>query len=85
VAELLEDAGIRLWTAAAAELVEGGRLWPGLDGGLPVDLAVALPRLVGRRVPGVPHDADGFVPVDGLGRVVGADDVYAVGDTPWRR
>ena len=52
VAELLADAGVRLWTGAFAEAVEDGRLWISVEGGLPVDLAVALPRPVGRRIPG---------------------------------
>ena len=37
-------------------------------------------KLEGLRVPGIPCDADGFVPVDGHCRVVGVDDVYAAGD-----
>jgi sulfide:quinone oxidoreductase len=80
VAELLADAGIRLWTGAFAEVVEDGRLWVSLEGGLPIDLVVALPRLVGPAIPGLPADAQGFVPVDGHGRVTGLDDVYAAGD-----
>jgi sulfide:quinone oxidoreductase len=80
VAALLDDAGVRLWTGAYAEVVEDGHLWMSLEGGLPVDLAVALPRPVGRRVPGLPSDAFGFVPVDALGHVAGIEDVYAAGD-----
>ena len=49
VAELLRDAGVRLWTGAFAEGVENGRLWVSMEGGLPVDLAVALPRPSGPR------------------------------------
>jgi sulfide:quinone oxidoreductase len=44
------------------------------------DLVIALPPLAGPRLPGLPHDADGFVPVDGHGRVRGVDRVWAVGD-----
>jgi sulfide:quinone oxidoreductase len=80
IAELLSGAGVRLWTGAFAESVEDGRLWLSMEGGLPVDLAVALPRPVGRRLPGLPADAHGFVPVDEHGRVVGLKDVYAAGD-----
>jgi sulfide:quinone oxidoreductase len=80
VAALLDDAGVRLWTGAYADVVEDGRLWLSIEGGLPVDLAVALPRPVGRRLPGVPADRQGFVPVDAFGRVPGLADVYAVGD-----
>jgi sulfide:quinone oxidoreductase len=55
-----------------------------MEGGLPVALAVALPRPVGRALPGVPHDERGFVPVDALGRVTGLPGVYAVGDMTTR-
>jgi sulfide:quinone oxidoreductase len=80
VAQVLEDAGVRLWTSASPTVVENGRLWLDMEGGLPVDLAIALPRLAGQPVPGIPHDGGGFVPVDALGRVDGLTDVYAVGD-----
>ena len=84
VTELLEEAGVRLWTGAFAEAVEDGRLWLSLEGGLPVDLAIALPKPVGRRMPGLPTDAAGFTPVDALGRVAGVADVYAAGDMTTR-
>jgi sulfide:quinone oxidoreductase len=84
VASLLEEAGVRLWTGAYPEVVEDGRLWMSMEGGLPVDLAVALPRPVGRFVAGLPSDRSGFVPVDQYGRVPGTDDVYAVGDMTTR-
>ena len=57
VGELLTDAGVRLWTGAFAEAVEDGRLWISLEGGLPVDLVVALPRALGPELTGVPADA----------------------------
>jgi sulfide:quinone oxidoreductase len=60
--------------------VEDGRLWVDIEGGLPVALAVALPRLYGPAIRGLPHDADGFVEVDETGLVRGAEDVYAAGD-----
>lgn len=50
------------------------------QGELAADRVVALPRLRGPAIAGVPHDADGFIPVDGHGRVHGADCVYAAGD-----
>ncbi len=80
VTELLADAGVRLWTGAFAEAFEDGKLWVSLEGGLPVELAVALPRLTGPDVPGLPADAYGFVPVDAHGRVENMTDVYAAGD-----
>jgi sulfide:quinone oxidoreductase len=84
VAELLEQAGVRLWTDAFAEAVEDGRLWLSIEGGLPIDLAVALPRPAGCAVAGLPTDDRGFVAVDALGRVKGLTDVYAAGDMTTR-
>jgi len=84
VTELLAEAGVRLWTGAFVDVVEDGRLWLDMEGGLPIDLAVALPRLSGPRVPGLPTDSDGFVPVDDHGRVFGLADVYAAGDMTTR-
>jgi sulfide:quinone oxidoreductase len=65
----LERAGVRLRCGvdALAEYVDADRV-------------VALPVLEGRRVPGLPADADGFLPVDEHGRVRGAVGVYAAGD-----
>ena len=34
-----------------------------------VDRVITLPQLVGPRLPGLPHDQHGFIPVDGHGRV----------------
>lgn len=84
VAELLEDAGVRLWTGAFADCVEDGRLWLDMEGGLPVDLAVALPRPVGPHIPGLPTDDGGFLPVDAEGRVADSPGVYAAGDVTTR-
>lgn len=80
VAELLERSGIALRTSEYPTAFRDG--WLELVPGevVPADRVVALPRLEGRPIPGLPHDADGFVPTDGSGRVRGLDDVYAVGD-----
>jgi sulfide:quinone oxidoreductase len=80
VTQLLDDAGVRIWTSAFVDRVEDGRLWVDIEGGLPVDLAVALPKPAGPAVPGLTHDAEGFVEVDEHGRVRGLEDVYAAGD-----
>jgi len=84
VSELLNEAGVRLWTGAFAESVENGRLWVSMEGGLPVDLAVTLPRPFGPAIRGLPNDAEGFVHADEHGRVAGLDDAYACGDMPTR-
>jgi sulfide:quinone oxidoreductase len=44
------------------------------------DRVVALPRLRGVRIDGLPVNADGFVRTDGYGRVGELPDVYAAGD-----
>jgi sulfide:quinone oxidoreductase len=84
VADRLGRAGIRLRTGSFATEAADGRLWLDLEGPLHADLVVALPRLTGPRLAGVPHDADGFVPVDGYGRVRGVEHVWAVGDMTTR-
>ena len=76
----LDRAGVDLVTSAAAVgAVEGAvRLESG--GLLAADVAVALPELVGPRIAGLPHDDEGYLPVDGHGRVQGTADAYAAGD-----
>ena len=80
VSALLARRGIRLRTHSFAEAVAEGRLWLAAGDSLGADRVVALPRLLGRRIDGVPADDLGFVPVDLLGRVDGLEDVYAAGD-----
>jgi sulfide:quinone oxidoreductase len=53
--------------------VRGGRL-------IGADIVVALPELIGPRIPGLPNDDDGFIPVDEHCRVQGCEDVLAAGD-----
>lgn len=79
VAELLATAGITFHGSVEAEVRPDGHVTgDGLD--LAADRVVALPLLEGPRLDGVPCDAGGFIPVDAFGRVLGLDDVYAVGD-----
>jgi sulfide:quinone oxidoreductase len=80
VARRLEGAGIALRPGAQALAVSAGALT--LQGAEPlvVDVAIALPRLTGPAVAGLPHDDDGFIPVDAYGRVRGQDGIWAVGD-----
>ncbi len=77
---LLEDRGIVLRTGVHPTSFADSRLE--VVGGDPIeaDRVVALPRVSGRTIEGIPHDDDGFVATDTLGRVAGLDDVYAVGD-----
>lgn len=78
--DALQARGVRLRTASAVEVFEDGLLWIELEGAAEVDAAVALPRLRGPAIVGLPGDADGFLPVDQCGRVVDEERVYAAGD-----
>jgi sulfide:quinone oxidoreductase len=81
VARLLADRGIALVTGTWPGTFAAGRLELAHGGSMPADAVVALPRLEGIPIDGVPHDADGFIPVDRFGRVEELTDVYAAGDT----
>jgi sulfide:quinone oxidoreductase len=80
VAHRLKEAGVRVMAGAHPLEVAAGRLLLSDADPLRVDIAVALPRPTGRPVPGLPHDDDGFVPVDPYCRVRGTEHVWAVGD-----
>ena len=71
VRELLDERQIAVRTGAhPAEVVDGElRLIP--EGRLPADRVVALPRLRGPRLEGLPQTLEGFIPVDEHGRVRG--------------
>ena len=79
-AGLLAERGIEVVTRTHPVRFEGGRLEtvPGRD--LEFDDVISLPRLEGRRIRGVPHDADGFVGVDDHCRVLGRERLFAAGD-----
>jgi sulfide:quinone oxidoreductase len=79
VAGLLERAGIRLMTGIVVDRVQDGALHTEHGERIPVDLAVALPYVIGSSVPGLPQDRHGFTPVEDAGEVRGLEDVYAVG------
>ena len=80
VAELLELHGIGLLADTTPVGVEDGSLRLLPDRRIDADRVVALPRLEGPRLEGVPHDANGFVPTADTGLVRGLVDVYAAGD-----
>jgi sulfide:quinone oxidoreductase len=77
---LLAEAEIDVRCGRTPGAFSHGRL--DLDGGaaLPASAVVALPRLEGPAIKGLPHDPDGFVDVDDLCRVQCAERVYAAGD-----
>ncbi len=80
VRELLEERGIVVQTGSCpVELVDGElRLVP--KGRIAADRVVALPRLRGPRIDGLPQTVEGFLPVDAHGQVHGLADVFAAGD-----
>src|SRR6266542_3668133 len=80
VRQLLEERGIALQTGSCpVELVDGElRLVP--EGTIAADRVVALPRLRGPRIDGLPQTVEGFLPVDAHGQVHGLADVFAAGD-----
>jgi sulfide:quinone oxidoreductase len=80
IAELLERHRIALRTNTVPSAADGNVLRFVGTGEVEADRVVALPRIEGPRLPGVPHDSNGFVPIDEHGRVRNVDDVYAAGD-----
>jgi len=78
--ELLDERRITVHTRSyPAEVLDGElRLVP--ERRIAADRVVALPRLRGPRIDGLPQTVDGFVPVDAHGFVQGLADVFAAGD-----
>jgi sulfide:quinone oxidoreductase len=77
---LLEERGVTFDGGRYPSEVQDGelRVVPGPN--IPADRVVSLPGLRGPFFPGLPHDADGFIPTDLHGLVAGELDVYAAGD-----
>ncbi len=80
VGELLAERGIRVVAGAHPVKFDRGRLEIAPGEPIEFDAVVCTPRLEGRRVAGVPHDAAGFIGTDEHGGVIGMDRVYACGD-----
>lgn len=76
----LAAAGVRVFAACEVREVRDGEL--GLDprGHLPGGAVLTLPLGGGHRVPGLPHDARGFLLTDAQTSVGGASGVFAIGD-----
>jgi sulfide:quinone oxidoreductase len=79
VASMLEARAIR-WCRGAAQSVARGSVTLSSGEAVDADAVIAVPRLVGRRISGVPADWNGFVATDPYGRVDSLDDVFAIGD-----
>ncbi len=80
VARVLAEAGVQTILEATVESSSGTlSVNPGARE-LDFDCVVALPRLAGPDITGLPADADGFLSVDSACEVSGAPRVYAAGD-----
>jgi sulfide:quinone oxidoreductase len=77
---LLSDRGVYLRVGATASRIDRGTLELTPHGALGADRVITLPRLAGPKIPGLPSDAEGFIPIDSNGRVAGLENVYAAGD-----
>ena len=80
VRELLSAHGVGLRTGMYVDRFEEGVLQLASGSGMNIDRVIALPRLAGAPIDGIPQTIEGFVPVDDHGRVHGIADVYAAGD-----
>jgi sulfide:quinone oxidoreductase len=76
----LHVAGIDLVTSGGAVRAFQGAVHLASGALVPADIVVALPEIVGPRIPGLPHDERGFIPVDEHGHVEGCANVFAAGD-----
>ena len=77
---LLKQHGIVLRTRAPASAFRDGELLLASGDVLPVDRVVAMPRLVGPRIAGLPRTRRGFIPIDRHCQVEYLPGVYAAGD-----
>lgn len=80
VAELLEGRGVEVHTGVHPVSFTDDRLEVVPGEPVRADAAVGIPRLEGRRLDGMPHDEDGFIPIDDHCRVPGLEHVFAAGD-----
>jgi sulfide:quinone oxidoreductase len=80
VRRLLSAHQISLHCASYPARYEAGRLELVPAATIEAERAVALPRLEGLRILGIPQDDDGFIATDRHGRVHELADVYAAGD-----
>ena len=80
VSALLDERGINVYAGAyAVEVRDGGLIVLGSDP-VPADRVVAVPRLEGPAIAGIPQTIDGFIAVDAHGRVPEVEAVFAAGD-----
>jgi sulfide:quinone oxidoreductase len=80
VRRLLGGRGIELRTGVHPLRFAAGALEVAAGKAVPADWVVALPRLSGRTIAGLPHDREGFLATDAVGHVGGRLNVFAIGD-----
>ncbi|HEX6116430.1 MAG TPA: hypothetical protein VFY99_04970 [Solirubrobacterales bacterium] len=80
VARRLADAEIELVTSREPVAFAEGSLVLRPGGSIEVDRALSMPVVEGPRIAGLPRDSEGFLPVDGFGRVRGAKRIWAAGE-----
>jgi sulfide:quinone oxidoreductase len=80
VAGLLADADIQLMVGACVKSSSGKLIANPGERELRFDRVVAVPRLAGPAITGLPADADGFLAVTSHCEVSGVERVYAAGD-----
>jgi sulfide:quinone oxidoreductase len=81
VASMLAVRGIEVMAGARAGENESGEIVLQPSGErLDTGAMIALPRLSGPSIEGLPSDERGFIPIDEHARVHDVDDVYAAGD-----
>jgi sulfide:quinone oxidoreductase len=80
VRDLLDERGISLHTGSFASETGDGRLRLFPHESIDAERVVALPRLRGQAIAGLPQTIDGFIPVDAHGSVIDTNDVFAAGD-----
>jgi sulfide:quinone oxidoreductase len=80
VSDLLAESGVRVLPGRTPVAFVGGGLHVVPGERIAADVVVATPQLRGPALPGLPADADGFLPVDASGRVAGAPRVWGAGD-----
>ncbi|HEX5984557.1 MAG TPA: FAD-dependent oxidoreductase [Solirubrobacterales bacterium] len=79
-AGLLAERRIEVVTRTHPVRFEEGHLRTVPERSLEFDSVVSLPRLEGRRIRGVLHDAEGFIRIDDHCRVLNRERLFAAGD-----
>jgi sulfide:quinone oxidoreductase len=77
---LLDEAAVEFVGGVSPVALADGKLLSLSGGAVPADRVVALPRLRGQKIDGIPQTVEGFVSVDEHCGVRGAEAVFAAGD-----